>query len=53
MDEPTTLSDEEIHTGATGEYRAEVSDADMDDADDTDDTDSTDATDADADDMDS
>jgi hypothetical protein len=53
MDEPTTLSDEEIHTGATGEYRAETSDADMDDTDDMDGTDSTDSTDADADDSDS
>jgi hypothetical protein len=50
MDEPTTLSDEEIHTGATGEYRVEVTDADTDDADDMDDTDTTDA---DADDTDS
>jgi hypothetical protein len=50
MDEPTTLSDEEIHTGATGEYRAETTDADMDD---TDDMDGTDSTDADADDSDS
>jgi hypothetical protein len=50
MDEPTTLSDEEIHAGATGEYRAETTDADMDDADDMDDTDTTDA---DADDSDS
>jgi hypothetical protein len=50
MDKPTTLSDEEIHTGATGEYRAETADADTDDADDMDGTDSTDA---DADDSDS
>jgi hypothetical protein len=50
MDEPTTLSDEEIHTGATGPYRAETADADMDDSDD---TDSTDSGDTDADDSDS
>ena len=50
MDEPTTLTDEEIHAGATSEHRAETSDADMDDADDMDGTDSTDS---DADDSDS
>ena len=39
MADQTTLRDDEILTGA-GEFRAEVSDADMDDADvDTDDTD--------------
>ena len=52
MDEPTTLSDDEIHMGATGEYRAETADADTEDAD-ADTTDDTDATDADADDSDS
>jgi hypothetical protein len=50
MDEPTTLSDEEIHAGPTGQYRAETADADMDDSDDTDGTDSGDT---DADDSDS
>ena len=48
MDERTTLTDDEIRTAGTDEYRAELSDADMDDTDaDTDDTD-TDADDTDA-----
>ncbi len=49
MDERTTLSDDEIRIAGTDEYRAEMSDADMDDTDaDMDDTD----TDADTDDTD-
>jgi hypothetical protein len=51
MDDRTTLSDDELITGASSEPRGQVADADQDDADTTD-ADSDD-TDADADDTDS